>query len=150
PLQGAHHRIDKWTNNVWLRSAAYRVIEAPLPLLDFYHGVRDVLTYQELGYDSYLLGKYSNTGWWYFFPVVLGVKTPLGFLLLSAGGLAAVLLTRHASSWQRHLTVAFPVVILLVCMTSRIDSGVRHTLPIYPLLAVLCGCAAAQLMESGS
>src|SRR5262249_11051371 len=63
PLRGAHHRIDTWTNNGWLRSAAYRVIETPLPLLDLYHGVRDVVTYQKLGYDSYLLGKYSDTGW---------------------------------------------------------------------------------------
>jgi hypothetical protein len=148
-LQGAHHRIDKWTNNIWLRSAAYRVIETPLPLLDFYQGIRDVATYQELGYESYLLGKYSNTGWWYFFPVVLAVKTPIGFVLLSAGGLAAVLWKTNAGSWQRRLTAIFPVVILAVCMTSRIDSGVRHILPIYPPLAVLGGYAAARLVERG-
>jgi hypothetical protein len=150
PLRGAHHRVDKWTNNVWLRSAVYRVIETPMPLLDLYHGVRDVLTYQEVGYDSYLLGKYSGTGWWQFFPVVLAVKTPIGFLLLTAGGLAAVFLKRNHNLWQRHLTAVCPVVILIVCMASRIDSGVRHILPIYPPLAVLGGYAVAQLMESRS
>jgi len=150
PQQGAHHRIDQWMNDSWLRRAAYQAVETPLPLLDFYEGVQAVRTYQELGFDSYLLGEYRKTGWWYFFPVVLAVKTPIGFLLLSAGGLAAVFLIKGAAgSWQRHLTVIFPIVILLVCMASRIDSGIRHILPIYPPLAVLAGYGAAQLVKGG-
>jgi hypothetical protein len=150
PLQGEHRRIDKWMSDSWLRRAAYRAIEMPIPLLDFYDGVQVVRAYQELGFDSYLLGEHRDTGWWYFFPVVLAVKTPIGFLLLSAAALVAVFLKSIASSWQRHLTAIFPVVILLVCMTSRIDSGVRHILPIYPPLAVLGGYSAARLVEGRS
>jgi len=150
PLQGAHHRIDKWMNDSWLRRATYRVVETPIPLLDFYDGVQQVRTYQKTGFDSYLLGEYRKTGWWYFFFVVLAVKTPIGFLLFSAAGLAAALLKSTASLWQRHLTAIFPLVILLVCMTSRIDSGVRHILAIYPPLAVLGGYGAAQLVTGVS
>jgi hypothetical protein len=152
PLQGVHHGIDKWMNDSWLRRAAYRAVETPLPLLDFYDGVRAQAdrSYQEWGYDSYLLGEYRNTGWWYFFPVVLAVKTPIGFLLLSVGGLAVAFLKTNGGSWQRHLTAIFPIVILLVCMPSSIDSGVRHILPIYPPLAVLGGYGAARLVEGGS
>src|SRR5262249_40610666 len=40
------------------------------------------------------------------------------------------------------------IVILLICMTSRIDSGVRHILPIYPPLAVLGGYSAAWLIQN--
>ena len=149
PLQGAHSRIDKWTNDSWLRRAAYRVVETPIPLLEFYDGIQDVRTYQRVGYESYLLGKYSSTGWWYFFPIVLGVKTPIGFLLLSAAGLAIVFLKSTAGSWQRHLTAIFPIVILLVCMPATIDSGVRYLLPIYPPLAVLGGYGAARLVKGG-
>jgi hypothetical protein len=151
PLQGEHRRIDKWMSDSRLRRVAYRAVELPIPLLDFYEGVRAqaVRTYHEFGYDSYLLGEYRNNGWWYFFPVVLAVKTPIGFLLLSSAGLAAVFLRGTASPWQRHLTGLFPIIILLVCLTSSIDSGVRHILPIYVPLAILGGYAAARLTDSG-
>ena len=85
-----------------------------------------------------------------FFPVALAVKTPIGFLLLSAAGLAAVLLKSTASSRQRHLTAIFPIVILLVCMTSSNNTSVRHILPIYAPLAVLGGDGAARLVKGGN
>jgi len=150
PLQGSHRSIDKRTNDTWLRHAAYRAVETPIPLLDVYDGVRAVRILDENGHDSYLLGEYRRTGWWYFFPVVLAVKTPIGFLLLSAAGLAAVFLKTNVSSWQRHLTAIFPIVILLVCMTSNNNTSVRHILPIYPPLAVLGGYGAARLVERAS
>jgi dolichyl-phosphate-mannose-protein mannosyltransferase len=147
PLQGAHRRIDQWMNDSWLRRAAYRAVETPLPLLEVYDGVQAVRIHDEIGHDSYLLGEYRKTGWWYYFPVVLAVKTPIGFLLLCAGGLAAAFLKSAAGSWQRHLTAIFPIVILLVCMPSRINIGVRHILAIYPSLAVLGGYGAARLVK---
>jgi len=136
-------------NDSWLRRAADRVVETPLPLIDFYEGVRaqTVRTYREFGYDSYLLGEYRNNGWWYFFLVVLAVKTPIGFLILSVGGIAVAFMTTNGGSWQRRLTAIFPIVILLVCLQSTIDSGVRHILPIYPPLAILGGYGAARLAE---
>ena len=45
------------------------------------------------------------------------------------------------TAWQQVLTATFPIVILLVCMLARIDLGVRHILPIYPLLAIVGGYA---------
>ena len=150
PVQGAHSRIDKSMNHSWLQRTAYRAVETPIPLLDFYGGVQAVRIHDEMGHDSYLLGEYRKTGWWYFFPVVLAVKTPIGLLLLSAAGLAAVFLKSTTNSWQQHLTAIFPVAILLVCMMSRINIGVRHVLPIYPPLAILGGYGAARLVKSGN
>jgi hypothetical protein len=148
-LNGEHRRIDKWMKDSPLRRVAYRAVEIPIPLLDVYYGVQDVRMHDQAGHDSYLLGEYRNTGWWYFFPVVLAVKTPIGFLLLSAAGVAAVFSKSRAAPWQCHFTAIFPIVILLVCMTSRINIGVRHTLPIYPLLAVFGGYGAARLVAGG-
>ncbi|HSP70480.1 MAG TPA: hypothetical protein VLN48_22295, partial [Bryobacteraceae bacterium] len=42
---------------------------------------------------------------------------------------------------QQILTIVFPFAILLVCMPSRINLGVRHILPVYPLLAIIGGHA---------
>jgi hypothetical protein len=88
-----------------------------------------------------LFGEFRHTGWWYFFPVVVGVKSPIGFLVLAGCGIFVIMRRFRRSVWQQHLTVVFPVAIMLVCMSSRIDLGVRHVLPIYPLLAVIGGHA---------
>jgi len=42
--------------------------------------------------------------------------------------------------------VVFPFAILLVCMSTRINLGVRHILAIYPLLAVIAGCSMSELI----
>jgi hypothetical protein len=148
-LQGTHRRIDPWMNDSWLRHAAYRAVQTPLPLLEVYDGIQAVRFHERIGHDSYLLGEYRKTGWWYFFPVVLAVKTPIGFLLLAGAGLAVVFVKDTGILWQRRLTAIFPIIILLVCMASRINIGVRHILPIYPLLAVLAGYQAARLVRDG-
>ena len=146
----AHHHIDKYMSHSWMKRAAYRAVETPAPLLDLYDGLRAARTWQHdfRGY-GYLFGQFHSTGCWYFFPVVILVKTPLGFLLLSGAGLATALCKNAANSWQQHLTVIFPFVILFICIASGINSGVRHILPIYPLLAVLGGYGASRLVTDG-
>ena len=140
PYHGPHPRVDRWfAHRPLLRRITYRIMESPLPLMDMVAGVREVRSHNENGHDSYLLREYRSTGWWYFFPVVVGVKTPIGFLLLAAGGLVALIRGFRSNSWQHRLTVIFPGAILLVGMLSRIDLGVRHILPLYPLLAVIAG-----------
>ena len=105
-------------------------MNTPLPLTELVIGVRDLARKNQLGHESYLLGESRRTGWWYFFPVVLGVKTPLGFLLLAIAGI--VLVTRSPDKRP----VLFAAAIFAVCLVSNIDLGVRHILPIYPLLAL--------------
>jgi hypothetical protein len=114
-------------------------------------GARDLFRHNAIGIDMYLLGQWSQSGWWYFFPVVLTVKTPIGLLLLAILGCGFVLrrwrIAHFEQGWQQVVTAAFPIVILLVCMTARIDLGVRHILPIYPLLAIVGGYAVTALFR---
>ena len=95
------------------------------------------------GHHSYLLGEVSDTGFLAFFPVALAVKTPLPVLLLSAIG--AVLTVKL----RRLVPLAFAAAILAVGMSSRIDIGIRHILPIYFGISLLCGVALAWLVELG-
>ena len=48
----------------------------------FYRGLSDFAWHNSMGHLSYLLGQQSQTGWWYYFPVVFLVKTPTADLLL--------------------------------------------------------------------
>jgi hypothetical protein len=120
-----------------------------IPLGQFISSLGYIAVHNAATHDSYLLGKYSTTGWWYFFLVVLAVKTPIGFLLLSTAGLFRLLRGFRVESWQRCLTIVFPAAILLVCMASKINMGVRHILAIYPFLAIVSGHAIAVFFERG-
>jgi len=148
---GQHHPVidSMMSSRPLLHSVWNSVMTTPLPLSEAMIGVLDLFVHNAVGHDSYLLGQWSQSGWWYYFPVVLAVKTPIGLLLLSAVGFAAVLRGWRSgpgrAPWQQILTMTFPMVILLVCMLARIDLGVRHILPIYPLLAIAGGHAVTFL-----
>jgi len=147
-VYGPHPRIDSLLSS---RPALHTVwnafLSTPLPLTEVMMGLRDLNRHNAIGLDSYLLGQWSQSGWWYFFPVVLAFKTPIGLLLLALCGFGVVLRRWREAPWQRVLTAVFPVVILLVCMIARIDLGVRHILPIYPLLAIMGGHGVAMLFQ---
>ncbi len=147
-VYGPHPRIDSiLSSRPLLHSVWNAVMATPLPLTEAILGVRDLFRHNAIGIDMYLLGQWSQSGWWYFFPVVLAVKTPIGLLLLATVGLWLVLRRWGKIAWQQLLTAIFPIVILLVCMLARIDLGVRHILPIYPLLAIVGGYAVTALFR---
>ena len=140
--------VDKLLGKApFLAKAADKVLELPVPLKRFVLGIRHVYIHNQEGHNTYLLGESGMKGWWYFFPVVLAVKTPIGFLLLAIAGLLAALLRWRVLPWQMALTALFPIAIFLFCMTSRINLGVRHILSIYPLLALLAGHAICVAFE---
>jgi len=126
--------------------AAYRFSFAGYPAPDFFAGIRTLWQHNTAGHDSYILGQRHHTGVWYFFPVLLAVKTPLAMLVLLGWSLVL--------AWRKKLpiapAVAFAAGILAVAMMSRINIGVRHVLPIYAGLSVICGVAAADLMRRSS
>jgi hypothetical protein len=113
-----------------------------LPAPELYSGIQEVIRHNREGHPAYLLGQRSQTGFWYFFPVALAVKTPLAFLALAGTG--AVLAFRNASR-RLGIPLAFALAILAASMFSHIDIGLRHILPVYIGLAVVAGCAAVEL-----
>jgi hypothetical protein len=147
-IYGPHPRIDGILGGHPLFQSIWNaILAAPLPLTEAMLGVRDLYRHNAFGHDSYLLGHWSQSGWWYFFPVVLAVKTPIGLLLLALSGFGVVLARRREVSLQQLLTVVFAIAILSVCMLARIDLGVRHILPIYPLFAIAGGHAVTVLFR---
>jgi len=96
------------------------------PLID---GIADVRHHDATGHRNFLFEQLSWNGWWYYFPVALFFKTPIPFLLLALTG--CVLLAR-----RRPEVPLVAAAILGVAMTSHINIGVRHVLPIYAPLAV--------------
>ena len=73
--------------------APLRIVPAP----EFWTGLLIVLWYNRLSLPAYVLGQVVPGGTWYFFPVALGVKTPLAFLILMAigAGVTVAVAKRH-------------------------------------------------------
>ena len=130
-----------------LHDAAYSVLELRIPAPEFFNGISELLTGSFHGRNSYLFGEIRHKGgYWNFFPVALGVKTPLPFLFLTLIGLVVTLFKNNVSRNFRQLApVVTTVSLLAVTMLSSINIGVRHILPIYPLMAMIAGYGAVVL-----
>jgi hypothetical protein len=115
-----------------------------LPFPELYQGIQAVAEHEKGGHVSYLLGKISLSGFWYYYPVVLAVKTPLGFLALAAAG-AALAVRNRAALRHARLPLAFAAGILAVGFFSHINIGVRHILPVYIGLSIAAAAGAVHL-----
>jgi len=132
-----------------LHNWSYAVAESrSVPAPAFLQGLAEIRQKNANGARAYLFGHVRKTGWWYFFPVALAVKTTIALLALV--GIGSVNLLK--SSWRdKNWIAAAPVIcalaLLLVCTFSHINIGVRHILPIYPLFAIIGGVGAYQMWE---
>ncbi len=97
---------------------------------------------------TYLLGTRYLHGVWFYFPTVLVIKCTLGFLLLLALAPFARLV-RSRESRREALWMLVPAAIYLAAsMTSNLNIGVRHVLPIFPFLVVWAAAGAWKLAKS--
>jgi MFS family permease len=101
----------------------------PVPAPEFFGGIRNLLDHNRLGHPAFLLGEVRRTGWWYYFPVALAVKTPIAFLILLALGTFVCL--RNRTRFTYLLPLAFSLGILVPAMLSRLNIGIRYILPAY-------------------
>lgn len=87
------------------------------------------------GHPAFFMGQRSGHGWRAYFPIVLGIKTPLPTLIGALAGTVWLLLRRR---WWTWLTAFLPSVLLLAAaMLSSLNIGYRHILPVVPFLILL-------------
>jgi hypothetical protein len=90
---------------------------------------------------TYLLGKVYPTAQWFYFPVTFTIKTSIALLIL----LPLALLTR--ALYRRHpremLFLLLPsLAYFTISLTSGLNMGIRHILPIYPLFIIIAAAGA--------
>ncbi|HEY7878265.1 MAG TPA: PQQ-binding-like beta-propeller repeat protein [Gemmatimonadaceae bacterium] len=118
----------------------------PQPAPELLAGLRQLVKHDREGHASYLLGHVSSGGWWWYWWVAFAVKTPLAFLSLAALGVAFTLVRpMRRADWRSLAPLLAAAAVMIVAMLSRIDIGVRHILPLYPLLAIPAAGAVATL-----
>jgi hypothetical protein len=117
------------------RSLPAAVVETPVPMPSLWLGYLFLTLRGAYGHPTYLNGQVSFTGWWYYFPEALLVKSSLAFLAALAISFV-VLLTRRRGV-GRSLLVLIPAGgYFAIGMFSHYQLGIRHLLPILPLLYV--------------
>ena len=116
-----------------------RYVSAPR---EYFKGLAMVIWHTERGHNSFLLGETSGVGWWYYFPVLLALKTPIPTLILFLLGIIFAL--KDKMQFKRNLFfLSAGLLFLLFAMTSKANLGLRHLMPITPVLFVMSGILAS-------
>jgi hypothetical protein len=120
---------------------------APLAYL---YGFVDVLNISSPGQPPFILGHVYPHGKWFFFPVSFVIKSTIGMMAILV--IAIVISKSPDSDNRRKLAyVSIPVMLVFgIGMTSGLNIGYRHVLPIIGFLCVLCGSASAWLWSNGT
>ncbi len=130
-------------------SAGYAALQTIFPA-DFVSGVGWQLAHAHNGHPAGLLGRHSDKGWWYYFPVAFALKTTLPFLLVSIAAVLWGVSGLRREGRGRLLVLLLPLVLYTgMLMLSTINIGVRYYLPAYPFLFILGGAFLDERMRQG-
>ncbi len=132
-----------------LADAASAVLQAPVPLPQYLRLAGNTVAYNRRGAPAFLLGEFRQTGWWYYFPVALMVKTPIPILLLALTG-SLVMAGGAGRRVLSRIIIPQVAIILVPAMNASLNIGVRHVLAIEPLFALCSGAALAVMVGKNS
>ena len=131
-LEAADDRTVQFAKQIF--GSTWLATSVPMPAPLFAAGALEVKKHDLEGHKNFLLGEMRQHGWWYYFPVALFFKTPIPFLILAIAGMAMMA--------RRHPEIALiALAILGISMTSHINIGLRHVLPIYAPLSIAAAFA---------
>ena len=112
---------------------------------------------------AFLHGRYSDSGWWYYFPVAFVLKTPLPTLILLVWaviwrvrryvtpGREGAAAQRGESSGRRTMLLDDAALLVpalgyfAIALTTDINLGYRHILPTLPFLVVFMATAVSAI-----
>jgi hypothetical protein len=113
-------------------------------------GIESVLQVTGAGWPAFLAGRYSSTGWWYYYPIALAIKLPVPILIMFIAGLVySLYVVVRDRDWRWFLLLLAVVIYLVPSLTSKVNAGLRHILPIFPPMCILAGAMVARVLERG-
>jgi len=125
-----------------------RVLSKIVPTY-YLFGVYNIELHNHYGHATSLLGQYNDLGWWYYFPVAFALKTTVPFLLLAVAALAWSVWKLAVKRDKHFVWIVVPIgIYLAISLTSHINIGIRHFLPVYPFLFIAGGALLAQLLRA--
>jgi len=116
----------------------FQTLRLPLPQA-FIEGIDRVLEEgKHSGGHSYLLGELSTSGFWYYHLIAFLAKTPIPTIFLSLLTVAFFFCPARFNSMQ-FCTLILPIIFVFSfnAFFNSQQIGLRHILPVYPLLYIL-------------
>ena len=111
----------------------------------YFKGLSETLRRLDQGRSSFVMGRHTLEGVWWYFPAALAVKTPL---LALFGGLAGLWLA-FRNFRRDYLWLILPsAVYFAASLNTKVQIGYRHIMPVMPFIAALAGIALARLAEA--
>jgi hypothetical protein len=126
----------------WFR--AFRLLLIPP---DFWKVIAMALSKSGGTTGGYLMGKWSDKGWWYYFPATFVLKSSVAFVMATAAALWLFTKKARATRPLEYVTWLAAGLYLALAMTSHVNLGVRHLLPILSLLCIGIACAVNRLTD---
>jgi hypothetical protein len=112
----------------------------------YLYGLADIQQVDD-AYTAFFFGKTYPHGTHWYFPGVIAIKSTLPFLILMCIAAGAII-SGIFRPWREILFLTIPPAIYLtVAMSSQMNIGARHIMPVYPFLYVLGAGAASALMS---
>ncbi|MGX6605795.1 ArnT family glycosyltransferase [Micromonosporaceae bacterium Da 78-11] len=118
-----------------LRGLAVDLLPFPTAYRD---GVLIQFQFEGRSFNGFLLGHAYRGSRWYYLPVALLIKTPLGMLALWLAGTVTMLVRPRLRATAAYLLVP-TAVLMLVAMTGARDFGTRYVIFMPIFLAVAAG-----------
>jgi hypothetical protein len=120
---------------------------APLPASDFFVGIAALMKIDKEGFLTFLNGETSTTGFRWYFPIAIGLKTTIAALVLFVAGFWFALrdktLRGPFAEWS---LAAFSIVI--ISMPTALDLGIRYILPFYVPFAMAGAATVLAMMRT--
>jgi len=149
-----HAKLAVLAGTAAMYLALVAVYRGDFTLAEMRYGLDFTFRHVTRGHDTapaYLLGRTSQTGWAYFFPLAFLYKTPAAFHLLLIAGLVG--LSRSTRDVRLRWLFASPLrmpvvaggVLLGALFASNLAIGFRHALPALPLLCVIAAVGVQRL-----
>lgn len=103
--------------------------------------------------SSILLGEFSEHGFWSFFPLAIAFKSPVMTLTLAVLAvivglrLALKRISDSAVRWKLVCLFVPPAIYFAAAMSSTLNIGLRHILPVYIPVFVACAVTMAHVIK---
>ncbi len=142
-----HVSIDRrLAGNPALQALAYRIAEGvPLPCPSYWKMLHYIADKNLQGPPTYLLGRFSGSGFPSYYAVALAVKTPIPLLILAVAGFAGAWSLRRSHPASCRALAGVLVAFFALGTIARMQAGYRYILPVEPAGAVLAGAGLVVL-----
>jgi putative flippase GtrA len=135
------------------RNLLIKLAEIPIfgkALAHYLLGILMVFSHAEGGHTAFLLGNFSRTGWWYFFPIAWFFKEALPLILLTFWGIIVLFIKKTRDKidvWNITLFLSVIIIYWAISMRGSLNIGIRHLLPTLPFIYLLIARAAKPILE---